>query len=277
MLHWIFVLLSGATVLFGLEETVYDIAHHDFTLGSVGVILFLGLVAGMFAFLAWFFDGKIPEGYVPEKEPPAAEKETSVHRSYPPALKRRMWKFRFFGAVLMGLCLWICIAGGWDTLPVSVGTVLLIFGVAVWSMGSPGDYNALTEDCGMLAMDRPREIREFYEAYKEVPTVLGSGWLGKLCLQEKEALIFGPDGQGQFLYFYLSNDGLVGYVGQSAAVSQIERRITKPLLAPSQDISADPPDIFPLRQQLQRSLERYVETGVAAPFQVPAEDKEEAR
>lgn len=277
MLHWIFILLSGATVLFCIEETVYDIAHHDFTLGSVGVILFLGLVAGVFAFLAWFFDGKLPEGRAPEPEAPPAEKKQSAYRSYPPALKRRIWKFRFWGAVLIGLCLWICIAGGWDTLPVSVGTVLLIFGIAVWSMGSPGDYNALTEDCGMLALDRPCEIREFYEVYKEVPTALGSGWLGKLCLKEEEALIFGPDGQGQFLYFYLSGDGLIGYVGQSSAVSQIERRITKPIFAPSQDISADPPDIIRLRQQLQRNLEQFVKTGVVAPFQEPAEDEEEAQ
>ena len=276
MLHWIFVLLCGATILFGIEETVYDIAHHDFTLGSVGVILFLGLVAGVFAFLAWFFDGKIPEGYAPEQKPAPAEEKQSAYRSLPPALKRRVWKFRFLGAVLIALCLWICIAGGWDSLPVSVGTVLLIFGIAVWSMGSPEDYNALTEDCGMVAMDRPREIREFWEAYKEVPTVLGSGWLGKLCLQESSALIFGPDDQGQFLYFYLSADGLVGYVGQSVAVSQIERRITKPVFAPSQDKRPDSPDIFLLRHQLQQSLEQFVKTGTATPFGKPECGKEKS-
>ena len=49
----------------------------------------------------------------------------------------------------------------------------------------------------MIAMDRPRKIEEFYEAYKDVPTPLGSCYLAKFLTMRRPALAFGPSSEGQ--------------------------------------------------------------------------------
>ena len=43
---------------------------------------------------------------------------------------------------------------------------MLIFGIAIWMMAKPEDYNSMTDIAAMIEMDRPRKIEEFYEAYK---------------------------------------------------------------------------------------------------------------
>ena len=65
----------------------------------------------------------------------------------------------------------------------------------------------------MISMDRPRTIEEFYEAYKNVKTPLGSGYLVKFRTMKQKALMFGPDDKGQYLYFWLTKDGYIGYIG----------------------------------------------------------------
>ena len=60
-------------------------------------------------------------------------------------------------------------------------------------LASPDDYNGSTDICSMIAMDCPRKIEEFYEAYKDVRTPLGSGYLVQFYTMRQPALMFGPD------------------------------------------------------------------------------------
>ena len=94
------------------------------------------------------------------------------------SLRARMWEYRIISVDrFVSFSFWIASKGNWNKIPVSIATVVLIIGIAIWMLGSPDDYNSSTDICSMIAMDCPRKIEEFYEAYKDVRTPLGSGYL----------------------------------------------------------------------------------------------------
>lgn len=272
----VFLILSVVTAVIGLWDVAEDIVAGAFDGSSVVWLIGMGLLTGLFAFLSWFFDGKSPASQIAEQAKAVVEQEkekASAYKSYSPEVKWRIWKFRLLGTGVMALAIWMCVAGNWETVPVSIGTVVLILGLAMFNMGSPADYNAMVDGCGMIAMDKPRKIEEFYEAYKDLPTPLGSGWLGKFTISPYTSLIFGPDSQGQYLYFYLSGDGNVGYVGYSVLETAISEQITEPAIPPREDIGESlaehlcfHSDLFLMRDWLQKSLENFVRTGMALPF-----------
>lgn len=55
----------------------------------------------------------------------------------------RVWKFRIIGAPIVAFSIWIWVKGNWNDVPVSIGTVVLIIGIAIFMMGSPEDYNSI--------------------------------------------------------------------------------------------------------------------------------------
>ncbi|MDD6857434.1 hypothetical protein ACTNBM_07610 [Lachnospiraceae bacterium HCP1S3_C3] len=55
----------------------------------------------------------------------------------------RVWKFRIIGALIVAFSIWIWVKGNWNDVPVSIGTVVLIIGIAIFMMGSPEDYNSI--------------------------------------------------------------------------------------------------------------------------------------
>ena len=272
----IFLGLCAATVLFGIHETVVDVLNNDFTDDSITVIVFLTLVAGLFTFLAWLFDGKSPVDRALEQTKNAVQQEQEKqeeYTNYSPAIKRRIWKFRIWGLLLIAAALWICVNWHWEEIPVYFATVVLIVGIAVFGMGSPADYNAMTDSGAMLAMDSPRKIEEFYRAFRSIDTPLGSGWLGKFTTSPKESLIFGPNSRGEFLYFFLSGDGLIGYLGNSMLPSTISQRLEDPDYPPKEETNGDlyehlcyHADLFLMRDWLQKSLEHFVKTGTPLPL-----------
>ena len=272
----VFRVLSVVTAVIGLWDVAEDIAAGNFDWTSVVWLIGMGLLTGLFVFLSWFFDGKSPVTQAAEQTEAIVRQEkekASAYKGYSPAVKRRIWKFRLLGTGVMALAIWIWVAGNWETLPVSVGTVVLILGLAMFNMGSPADYNAMVDGGGMIAMDKPRKIEEFYAAYKDLPTPLGSGWLGKFSTSAYVSLIFGPDSQGQYLYFYLSGDGNVGYVGYSVLDAAISEQITEPTIPPQEDVGGNlaehlcfHSDLFLMRDWLQESLEQFVKTGMPLPF-----------
>lgn len=272
----VFQILSAAVVFFALIMLKVDINAGSFNEDSVLALLFLGVIAAFFAFLAHLWRDKSPVRRAKEQAGKAADalkERQEVYRSYSRALKARVWKYRIVGILICALALWIWIAGDWNTIPVAIGTVVLIVGIAVFGMGSPADYNALTDAVGMVALDTSREIEDFYNAFRSIDTPLGSGWLGKFSTSPYTNLIFGPDSGGKFLYFYLSGDGLVGYVGYSSLDCAIKEHITEPDFPPKNDLGTNTAqhlcyhtDVFLLRQWLQESIEHYIASGTPLPF-----------
>ena len=161
----VFLGLTAATILYAIYNVIIDIRDGVFDGLTIVGLLFLLLVAGVFGFLAWLFDGKSPVKRTAEQAKNVVKQEQEkfdAYVSYSPAIKRRIWKFRIIGLGLVALAVWLSIAGNWDTIPVSIATVILIIGIAVFNMGSPADYNAMTDGGAMIAMDVPRKIEEFH-------------------------------------------------------------------------------------------------------------------
>ena len=131
----VFLGLTAATILYAIYNVILDIRDGVFDGLTIVGLLFLLLVAGVFGFLAWLFDGKSPVKRTAEQAKNIVKQEQEkfdAYVSYSPAIKRRIWKFRIIGLILVAMAVWLCIAGNWDTIPVSIATVILIIGIAVF-------------------------------------------------------------------------------------------------------------------------------------------------
>ena len=113
------------------------------------------------------------------------------------SLKLRYVIYRLLSLAVIVAGAMFIVKGYYSSFLISVGTVILIIGIAMWMMASPGSYNSSTDMVQMIAMDRPRKIEEFYEAYKDVPTPLGSCYLGYFRTLIRPGLALGPLGDGE--------------------------------------------------------------------------------
>lgn len=210
--------LSIACLLVGVLGTAEDVASGTPFWDAAVILFFFGLLAAFFGWLAWLWRIRSPLKRTAEQMGAMADsvrERSEAYQALSASLKRRVWKFRIVGAVAVVVGAAMGPLGDWDTVWIAVGTVVLIFGIAIFMMGAPKDYEAMTDAFAMLGFDRKRDIREFYEAFKEVQTPLGSGWLGRFISSPYDTLIFGPDLRGQYIYFYLNGSGEVGFIGYS--------------------------------------------------------------
>ena len=106
-------------------------------------------------------------------------------------MKMRTFLYRLVGVVIVLLGLALLFKFWYSKFYISVSAVIVIIGVAVFMMASPESYNASTDVVKMIGMgDTIRTIEDFYEAFKNVPTPLGSGYLGHFYTMKQPALIF---------------------------------------------------------------------------------------
>ena len=268
--------LSAGCILIGITGTIGDMLEGNSFEDSALALFVMVLLAIFFGWLAWLWRLRSPLKRTVEQVGAVVDgvkENNEAYRKLTKSLKRRVWKYRIWGMLiaLLGIRLWA--VGNWATFWIAVGTVVLIVGIAIFMMGSPADYNASTDAARMIAMDREREIREFYEAFKEIQTPLGSAWLGSFYTSFYETMIFGPDARGQYIYFYLNGKGDIGYIGYSFLDGFIKKRLTEPLYPPMKDLGADTAghlcyhtDVFFFRDWLKESIEAFLKTGKALPF-----------
>ena len=268
--------LSAGCILIGITGTIGDMLEGNSFEDSALALFVMVLLAIFFGWLAWLWRLRSPLKRMVEQVGAVVDgvkENNEAYRKLTKSLKRRVWKYRIWGTLiaLLGIRLWA--VGNWATFWIAVGTVVLIVGIAIFMMGSPADYNASTDAARMIAMDREREIREFYEAFKEIQTPLGSAWLGSFYTSFYETMIFGPDARGQYIYFYLNGKGDIGYIGYSFLDGFIKKRLTEPLYPPMKDLGADTAghlcyhtDVFFFRDWLKESIEAFLKTGKALPF-----------
>ena len=264
----VFTGLAAICLILGLVATIQD---------SDGTFLFVGiLLGGFFGFLAWLWRGKSPVKRAGEQASIAVEKvkkEQEEYKRMNKALKMRYWKYRIIGGIVIFFGGWLIVKGYGSALVLSIATVILIVGVAIWMMASPENYNSSTDMGVMIAMDKPRKIEEFYEAFKEVKTPLGSGWLGRFHTMKQEALIFGPNSRGEYIYFWLADGGNIGYIGYSFLKSAIKEKINEPLIPVQEDFGENisdyicyNSDVLMLQKQLKESIEHYLKTSQVLPI-----------
>ncbi len=269
--------LSIACLLIGIFGTAEDVMSGT-PFGEAAIILFVfALGAAFFGWLAWLWRLRSPVKRTAEQIGAMADsvrESNQAYRELSPSLKRRVWKHRIIGVILaiIGVRLWS--VWNWDTLWITIGTIVLIVGIAVFMMGSPKDYDAITDGAEMIGFDRKRNIREFYEAFKNVRTPLGSGWLCRFISSPYDTLIFGPDSRGQYIYFYLDGNGEVGFIGYSFLKNFISKHLTEPVYPPQEDLGADTAghlcyhtDIFFFKDWLKESIAQFAKTGVPLTFQ----------
>ena len=47
-------------------------------------------------------------------------------------LRARMWEYRIISVIVCAFSFWIASKGNWNKIPVSIATVVLIIGIAIW-------------------------------------------------------------------------------------------------------------------------------------------------
>lgn len=265
----VFMGLAAACLVLGLVATVQD---------SDGVFLFVGILfAAFFGFLAWLWRGKSPVRRAGEQVAAVAESEKRKQKEYKELskpMKARYWKYRIVGAAVFLLGVLILCKGFGMTVTICIATVVMIVGIAIWGMASPESYNSMTDMCVMISMDRARTIEEFYEAYKNVKTPLGSGYLVRFHTMKQKALLFGPDSKGQYLYFWLTKDGCIGYIGYSCLEMMIKEKYNEPLIPIREDFGENvseylcyTADVLLMQRRLKESFEYYIKNGQALPIE----------
>lgn len=189
-------------------------------------------------------------------------------------MRKRKWKFRIAGGAVTLLGIYLMAVGYGETITLTIATVVLIFGIAIWSMATPESYNSMTDMIAMISMEKPRKIEEFYEAYKNVDTPFGSAWLAKFYTMRQKVLVFGPDAKGEYLYFWLNKDGHVGYLGYSFIEGFIKKKLTTPVYPIHEDVAENladhlsyHSDLMMFQSELKANLEHFVKTGTVQSFQ----------
>ena len=90
----------------------------------------------------------------------------------------------------------------------------------------------------------------------------------------QKALVFGPDAKGEYLYFWLTKDGHVGYLGYSFIEGFIKKKLTTPVYPIHEDVAENladhlsyHSDLMTFQSELKANLEHFVKTGTVQPFQ----------
>lgn len=263
----------------GDETAVYG-HWKAFGEGDSFLFLFLGVLLGaVFGYFAWLCRRSSSMGRVGEAIGDALatrKRRRQEYKEMSAAMKRRYHRLHFLGALLVIAGFAVIFMGYESTGWIIVGTLLLIAGVAAWKMAAPDSYNEGSDTVQMLSFDRPRKIEEFYEAYKNFSTPLGSGYLAEFYTMKQKALVFGPDSRGQFLYFWITQDGNRGYLGYSFLEKTIKKKLNEPLIPVQSDFATNTAeyicynsDIALLQKYLLKSLEHFAETGQTLELNLP--------
>lgn len=182
----------------------------------------------------------------------------------------RKWTFRIVGVIVALLGGLVLLKGYESMILITVATILIIVGVSFWMAATPESYNAGSSDMVMMiGMGQPKKIEDIYEAYKNVETPLGSAWLGKFRTMRAKAMVFGPNAQGEYLYFWLTRNGKIGYLGYSNLDMFIKKKLTQPVIPFKAGAGNERKEHFiitDLQLELKGSIEYYIKTGKVLPF-----------
>lgn len=182
----------------------------------------------------------------------------------------RKWGMRIVGTLVALLGGYVLIRGYEYTTLIAVATILIIVGVSIWATSTPESYNAVSSDTVMMiGMGQPKKIEDIYDAYKNVETPLGSAWLGKFYTMRAKAMVFGPNAQGEYLYFWLTRNGKIGYLGYSNLDNFIRKQLTQPVIPMKAGGGNEMKDHFivtDFQRELKGNIEFYIKTGRVLPF-----------
>ena len=182
----------------------------------------------------------------------------------------RKWAFRIVGTIVALFGGYVLLRGYESTILITIATILIIAGVSIWVTSTPESYNSVSSDAVMMiGMGQPKKIEDIYEAYKNVETPFGSAWLGKFYTMRQKAMVFGPNAQGEYLYFWLTKNGKIGYLGYSNLDNFIRKQLTSPVIPAKENAvnqERNPFWITDLQKEMKGNIEYYIKTGRVLPF-----------
>jgi len=263
-----FIILAVAHLLFGLVGTIVE---------SDGILLFAGVILGGFwGFMAWLWRGKSPVKRAGEQIGNAVDKAKGKHQAYTelsPSLKRRTWKLRIIGVILCLIGAYILIKGFGSVVLITIATFFLIGGVTCMIMANPGEYNESVDMGSMIGFNSPTTIEKVYEDFKNLNTPLGSCYLATFKSMKAKAIVYGPDAGGNYVYFWLTKSGDVGYIGSSFVTSLIKERITEPLHPVSVKLNDNVAinicynaDVMRFQKDFREIMIKYGKSGIVQEF-----------
>ena len=155
---------------------------------------------------------------------------------------------------------------------VIVPTIVLIIGAALWLAASPKAYNAAVNGVKMLSCPAELTVEKLADDIAALDSPLGTPYLARIKLVPGKALVFGPDGGGEYLYIYKNAEGALLYLAANPESAFIEERLTKPVRAPYEprpgetggELIIEMPDTDTLLAELTEALSGLLKTGAVA-------------
>ena len=170
---------------------------------------------------------KVQGGPWPEERPSFFRRALTVWRSVPREERGRSLRAWAVGAVMMLLGI-VTALKGHEVL----GTLLLIAGLYLWQAVSPDTPEWSDNETGRVRMLRcPKELtmEQLYQAFCKTTTVLGTPYLAKVVPNPGDALVFGPNERGDYIYFCKDRRGDRLYLSLSTFPLLIRDRKDAPL------------------------------------------------
>ncbi len=158
----------------------------------------------------------------------------------------KQFLMKFFGSIIFLFSIFIFFVGYETALEVPImilGTLIMIAGVVMFLMSSDKAYNESVSSVRKMSNSRNISINDFYQAFKDQDTTLGTPWLGKITTIKHKCLIFGPTEEGSILYlhkmlgsFYLSESTAGWIAGPDEELWRLNPREKNPNFLSDEDI-----------------------------------------
>jgi len=225
-MKYVWATLSGLCVAFAIVGFCSDVIAKSVNDETVLAVIFLLILAAVFFILYRKFKNRSIINETKEKVDKVVDyvqDEIDRDNRMSPALLERKRRFQLIALVLVGISICIIIRFYESIFAVIVGTFILIAGITVWIFSDSKKYNESVPNSGMITFDSATSIEQIFDKFKMIDTPLGKPWIGKLKTLKNKAMIFGPDKEGNFVYFWLNDEGITGYVGYSFLEMLIEQ------------------------------------------------------
>lgn len=85
---------------------------------------------------------------------------------------------------------------------ITVGTIMLIAGLALWMSASPQSVNRNNTDMKLLACPENTTVAGIQAAFADMDTPLGRPYLGAIRTISGDAALWGPNAEGEYIYLY---------------------------------------------------------------------------
>lgn len=249
--------------------------------GAIAALLLFVVIPVFFISLIWAICTAIRDVYrvkvkgesSPEEVTPAIGKMKRNIRETSDELagmdqnsRKHFFLYYFLGVIGVVLGLAVIVFGF-----IVIGTLILIAGGTMFVLASPRNYNNASDTTKMLSCSKSLTIEELYHAFYKFDTPLGTPYIGRIRFIKSDALIFGPNKSGEYIYLYKNRSGARLYVVENYVESLILEHKTEPLRKPGKGKLGKSGEtgysagLTMLMMEIFDKVQFYLETGKVQP------------